>query len=305
MMLPIAAAALLLGVLAPFIHARVWGVPVGQLSVRMALRSVLVTSIGVVLLGTVSEGCLKGFLPELGGIETSGVAAALLSGATMLGILWLGVGRSGKLRGAVLLALRLREPGARAEARAALEELLARLRDAKGESAGRRYANIVLIIVAPITEAGLWDWVEALLTDLPVTAMTPSQRALRAQGLSTCRLREGDIEGTQKALAEVPRPVDEPRVEAWLSTTEALVLAVTGQGEEALRRLGEEDGASDESLKQSQRIVRAHAFASRGDSARAQALLEQVCREVGPQALDRAIDPPGPASELARRVRGI
>lgn len=312
----LAAITALLALAAPFVQATFWGVPFGLLSIRMVVRSVLSTALTTFLAGMLAMGCLS-LGPDLSAMQR-GAVGATAGGLVGLGLLLLSVTRLRRYRGALLLAHRLRESDIRDTAWSALRALLnrAKPRDPNADHSG--YAGLVLVIIAPLTQANMWDEAEALLQELPPERIDARQRGLRAQALATCRLQREDTEGAREAIDHVERPAQDPSVEAWLRATDALLLAVEGEADRALEVLEqhaeEEDGGdgsqahADQAtaralLQASERIVRAHAFASKNQPDRAREELEAVVQEVGEPGLERALSPPGPASDLARDIQ--
>lgn len=294
--------ALLVAVASPLLLAAAWRVPFGALSVSMVVRAALRGGTYAVLFGLAAHIVIAG----LGGVpdpEASGYAASL-GGMLAIAVVGAGFTRKRTQRGALLLSLRARDPSTRTMALPALHGLLDRARSTSRPRAVERYAEVVLLIVPPLTQAGLWEDAERLLEGIEAAALRPRTQALRGQALATCRLERGDVRGARDALASVTEPSDDPEVDAWLFTTEALVCAVDGEPEQALSLLARASEDGNPLLRASRRIVRAHAEAALGREEAARAELERTREEIGPAALERALTPEGPASELARSLLG-
>ncbi len=84
---------------------------------------------------------------------------------------------------------------------------------------------------------------------------------------------------------------------------EALLLAIQGNADEALARCDAVDFTGDAgALAASYGIVRAHALACMGEEENAKATLREVVEVAGKPALQRAIRPVGPATDIARAM---
>lgn len=298
---PLFSVAILVAVAAPLLLAVLWRVPFGALSVTMVVRAALRGATWSVILAL----ALQIYFADLRALprDEAGAYAASLGGLLAVAALAFAFARKRTARGALLLALRAREPASREASLAALRALLARVRP-KGRGSEDRYAEVVLLIVAPLTQAGAWTEAERMLEAVTAASLGPRTRALHAQALATCRLERGDVRGARSALDAIDGPSGERDIDAWLETTAALVLAVDGEPERALATLGTAGDESNPLLLASRRIVRAHAEAALGREEQALAELERTREEVGPAALARALTPEGPASNLARRLLG-
>jgi lipopolysaccharide biosynthesis regulator YciM len=153
----------------------------------------------------------------------------------------------------------------------------------------------------PLTQAGLWNEARSRLRGLDDETLTEPQSVLRNQALATCELQFDEIDAAERAIARIARPADES-IEVWLVALEALLLALRGEPERALARLGTQQADDNPSLRASHRLVRAHIMASREDEEAAIAELELLRQEAGRRGLERVIRPRGPASALAERL---
>ncbi len=249
--------------------------------------------------------------------SAAGVIAAASSGA----LVWFSSWHDRAMRGAAVLAFRLREPGAAPEAFEALDRLLTRLEDRQRRNIANvdheagdnrsEYAEILLRVVGPLCRAGFWGSVRQRLARLQATDLTAPLRALWTQNLATCLLRDGEIEAVQRLLQEQPRPASDPSAESWMSATEALVMAITDQPKLALVRANQatatkgtadHQGNLEESLRATYRMVRAHAHASLGNISAARTELERLAQEAGEEALVAMAIPVGPATAIAEQV---
>lgn len=299
-MLPTLAAAALLGTLAPMLRALTMHVPFGMLSLGMALRSFASAAMTVLAFGALLRVTLAFVLPasppELG----LWAAAVALGLATPLVIV--SARRRRRLRGALLLAYRLKDETAREQALSALTRLVTRSRPKPGRSAAS-HMQLLLMLAGPLTAFGLSDTLEAWLSESPTEGVDLRTRALRAQALATCRIEADNVEGAAAALTDVPEGPIDPLLDAWLSATRALLHAVRGEPEQALATLGEDEEDLEKALFASRSIVRAHVLAARSDEAGAEAELRRAVDAAGITALSRASRPAGPASKLAARLR--
>ena len=155
--------------------------------------------------------------------------------------------------------------------------------------------------IGPLTHAGHWEEARARLRDLSEDELSPEQAMLRNQALATCELHFDDIDAADEAIRRIPRPAD-GAIEVWLVAMEALLLAVRGDAEGALQRLGAQDADDNPSLRASHRIVHAHVLAARKDEDGARRELEFLLEEAGRSGLDRVVRPRGPASDMAAQL---
>ncbi|NOY93638.1 MAG: hypothetical protein GXP55_20830 [Deltaproteobacteria bacterium] len=298
-MLPTLAAATLLGVVAPVLRALMMGVPLGLLSIGMALRSFVSAAMTVVVFGALARVCSIFILPltppELG-LWAAGVGLALATPLVLLSS-----ARRRRMRGALLLAYRLKDEMVREQSLSALTRLVRRSRPRSGRPS-TSHVQLLLMLAAPLTAFGLSEQLEVWLSDAPAHGLDPRTAALRAQTLATCRVESGDVEGAAEALDAVPESGVDPVLSAWLTATRALLLAVGEQPEAALEKLGPDVEDQDAALLASRCIVRAHVLAARADEAGAERELCAALESVGASALGRASRPEGPASALAERL---
>ena len=298
-MLPTLAAATLLGALAPMLRSLMMGVPFALLSIGMALRSFASAAMTVLVFGALARVTLIFVLPlpppELG----LWAAVVALSVATPLVVL--SAARRRRLRGALLLAYRLKDEAVREQSLAALSRLVARSRPKRGRSPSD-HVQLLLVLAGPLTAFGLSHKLGAWLSETPADGLEARWIALRAQALATCRVEAGDPEGAARALDEVPETGVDPLLGAWLTATRALLLAVGDAPEDALEQLGPDEEDLQAALLASRCIVRAHVLAARGHDDGAEKELRQALTAAGRSALSRAARPHGPASALAARI---
>jgi len=299
-MLPTLAAAVLLGALAPMLRALMMGVPLGLLSVGMALRSFASAVMTVVAFGALARVTLIFVIPATP--PELGLYAAAVAFGVAAPLFVLSARRRRRLRGALLLAYRLKDESVREQALEALTRLVTRSRPKPGRPA-MNHVQMVLMLAAPLTAFGLSDTLEEWLSASHTEGLDPRTSALRAQALATCRVEAGDVEGASRALDEVPERGVDPLLDSWLVATRALLHAVQGEPDAALRKLGDDDEDLEPALFASRSIVRAHVLASRGDEVGAEAELRRASEAAGVPALTRATRPEGPASDLARQLR--
>jgi hypothetical protein len=299
-MLPTLAAATLLGVVAPALRALMMGVPLGLLSIGMALRSFFAAAMPVVVFGALARVCLIFILPltppELS-LWAAGVALLVATPLVLLSAM-----RRRRLRGALLLAYRLKDDIVREQSLRALTRLVKRSRPRKGQPP-TPHVQLLLMLAAPLTAFGLSADLESWLSEAPTEGLSPRTAALRAQTLATCRVEAGDVRGAREALDAIPNASIDPLLDDWLTATRALLLAVGDAPEDALEKLGPDDEDLEAALLASRCIVRAHVLAARGDEAGAERELRRALEAAGASALGRAARPEGPATALAERLR--
>jgi hypothetical protein len=278
-------AAAIVGAIAPFVRSLAWGVPMWMFSWAMALRATL--GAGLVTL-------LAGLIPLVAVDHWTAGAIGLGVGG---GLMLLSARRLRHLRGVMLLSWRLGSVATREDA---VERLQKRLQAAR-KLGPVGYAPIALLASGPLSAVERWDDVLAALDGLgPSLPRALAERV--AQARATAQLAVGDLEGASESLGSVERPAEEA-VERWLRATEALLHAVQGGADQALRIANEQSGA-DAALGASYDIVRAHALASKGDEEGARAALRKVEGVAGATGLQRAVKPVGPATDLARAMLG-
>lgn len=287
-------AAAIVGFLAPFVRALIWGVPAGFLSVASVVRSFVGSFLTVFVLGVVAFFALRAAaLPPMQ-VEWG---AGLLAGLIGLVLLLSSARRMREVRGLLVLCQRLGEEDVRQTAMQRLRRLLDRARQKNAD----RYTALALMAIGPLTQAGMWAEARSLLRELEGETLTEMQSVLRNQALATCELQFDELDAAQRAIDRIPRPTEDS-LEVWLVAMEALLMALRGEAERALAHLGSRDVSDNPSLKASHRLVRAHILASRGDEQAALAELEALQQEAGRAGLERVIRPLGPASPLAERL---
>ena len=278
-------AAAIVGAVAPFVRAWAWGVPLWMYTWGMALRATL--GAGLVTL-------LAGLIPLVAVDEWTAGAIGLAVGG---GLMLLSARRHRHLRGIMLLSWRLADPVMRAEASQRLVERM----EAARKLPPNAYARLALLASGPLSAVERWDDVVRSLAWLDFERLAAVERARVAQAMATAQLALGDLEAATAWVTRVERPAAEAGVERWLGASEALLLAVQGNADEALRRANEAH-SGDDALGASYAIVRAHALASKGDDEGAEAELRAVQAIAGRAGLARAVRPVGPATDIARAM---
>lgn len=277
-------AAAIVGAIAPFVRSLAWGVPMWMFTWGMALRATL--GAGLVTL-------LAGLIPLVVVDEwTAGAIGLGVGGALMV----LSARRLRHLRGVMLLSWRLGSVVTRDDAARRLMKRLASARKLGAE----QYAPVALIASGPLSAVERWDDVLTALEGLTSSPLPKPLAERVAQARATAELAVGDLEGATESLSSVERPAEEA-VERWLRAAEALLHAVQGGADQALKIANEESGA-DAALGASYEIVRAHALASKGDDEGAKAALRKVEGVAGATGLQRAVRPVGPATDIARAM---
>jgi len=287
-------AAVLVGLAAPVIRGWMWGVPFSLLSIATVLRSFLGSALTVLVVGVGAFFALRATsMPD---DRVDGVAGLM---GLALGVLLLlsSAQRLRDVRGLSILCQRLQEEDARPTAAAALGRLLDRMR----RKDVRRYVPLVLMATGPLTQANMWSEARDRLRSLDDDLLSEPQSTLRNQALATCELQFDDLGAAQRAIDRIQRPT-ESSIEVWLVAMEALLLALRGEPEEALARIGRQDAENNPSLRASHRLVHAHILAERGDVEAALEELRSLKSEAGGAGLRRAMLPSGPASPLAKQL---
>ncbi len=278
-------AAFAIALIAPFAQAIAWGVPITVLSWGMGLRAGIGAALTTVVIGA--------FATLMVPAHIAASIAAAAGGALML----LGARRSRHLRGVALLAYRVTRESSREEGVRLLSRKLKRLAKTLAPA---KYAELALFASVPLTAVDEWEVAGEHLAAIDVTQLEGSLADRANQALATIRLEQSDFEGTQAIIDRVPRPAD-AAVELWLGAMEALLLALQGGADKALEyaAAAPED---DVAIAAAYDIVRAHALASKGDQEGAKDALMSLCDRAGEEALERAVRPVGPATDLARAM---
>ncbi|MEM9067891.1 MAG: hypothetical protein AAGE52_05270 [Myxococcota bacterium] len=284
-MLLVSIAALAIAAVAPMARSLAWGVPLTMFSRGMVIRTALGAALVTFFVGA-----------GVSALAPVNVAAAVGAGTGGL-LTFLSARRSRHLRGIALLAWRMTRPESSLEAQ--------RILDAKLEGLAKRlppeaYADAALFASVPLTAVGAWDVAGRHLEAVQHDAIGKERQDRARQALATVQLQRGDLEAAQATIDAVERPAEDA-VERWLGAMEALLIAVQGGADEALTRA---DAApdDDEALGATYDVIRAHAFACRGETEDAKEALQRVQSRAGRHALERAIHPIGPATDLARAM---
>ena len=286
--------AALVGLAAPVIRGWIWGVPFSLLSIAAVLRSFVGSALTVLLIGTASFFALRATSVPANQVN---LLSGLLGGAVGLLLLLNSARRLRQVRGLSILCQRLQEEDARPTATAALGRLLDKVRAGDPQ----RYIALVLMATGPLTQAGMWGEARERLRSLDDAVLSEPQVVLRNQALATCELQFDDVDAARRAIDRIRRPT-ESSIEVWLVAMEALLMAVRGEGERALARLGGQDVEDHPSLRASHRLVHAHVLAERGETEAALDELRALQQEAGRAGLERVTLPSGPASPLAEQL---
>lgn len=249
---------------------------------RPVRRAVWVRT-GAVLAGAELPGLA--FALMLGPGTDAGGLAALPALAVGVGSVWLAVSNRRKR----IVARAILDPSTRdaavVELRGCVE--VERARYADGSWCGR-----VLDVAPALAAASLHDVLEELLAcDPPPVA--PTIAAGHAFWLAAVRIRRNDGPAARRALATAPKPAPSEwqRELAWI---EAYVDAADGAPDAAL-------AAATASHEPAWALVRAHAFAAKGERERAHEEL-RVLRTSAPDLLSRVRGTELPAAALARSL---
>ncbi len=251
-------AAVLVGLAAPLIQSRMWGVPFSLLSIATVIRAFIGAVLTVVVIGVVALFVLR--TTPMDQARINWVAGLIAAGISLLLVIS-SAQRMRHVRGLSVLCQRIQEEDARPTASSALDRLL----DTLQHQDPQRYVSLVLMATGPLTQAGMWKEARDRLRSLEDHVLTEPQAVLRNQALATCELQFDDVDAAQRAIDRIERPT-ESSIEVWLVAIEALLMAVRGQSEKALAHLGGQDVDDNASLRASHRLVHAHIFAERGDT---------------------------------------
>lgn len=287
-------AALVIGLLAPWVRGKVWGVPFSLFSIGTVLASFVGSVLTTLLVGALFSVALRMTALTRAQIDPiSGAIAALVA----LALLWSSARKMREVRGLSVLCQRLGEEDVRPLALRSIDLLLDRVERRNP----RRHASLILMATGPLTQSASWkearDWLLRIREDV----LDPRQAVLRDQALATCHLQFDDTTAAREAIERIPRPAED-EIEIWLVAMEALLLAVEGDGAGASAKLRGQDTDDNPSLEASHRLVRAHIFAAEGNDEQARGELEELKRAVGRSGLVRVLNPRGPATELARSL---
>jgi len=276
-------AAFLVGVVAPFARATAWGAPVAYFSLAMVLRA----GAGAALV-TLAAGLIATMV-------TSDMMSGIVGICVGLPLMLLSARRMRYVRGATLLAMRLKDPVVHERA---FELLQKRLDAAKRALTPASYAQLMLLISAPVVSVGKREPMAARLRAVPLEPLPSSMRAQVLHARSTLDLQIGDYEHAQEALDDLPDDTPE-ELTRWTQVTQALLWALQGNADDALDYV--ERAPSDEELLPALDLIQAHAYASMSRDEEAKAALGRL-KDRGPHALESALKPVGPATDLARAL---
>jgi len=192
------------------------------------------------------------------------------------------------------LVRQLRDPDRRART---LDLLSRRVRTAVASRDGFRIEEALRYAIEPLILAGCWDEVAQLASLATGWNMRPAFLRWLAGVHALAELHRGDAEAAEEALSEVE--LEGP----WLVAVDALRLAIAGEGEKALERLGDPPRRAGLAVMHQRRLAEVHALVSVGRREEARVLLRQM-RSDGDQELRSVLDPEGPASGLAASELG-
>lgn len=266
-----------------------WGLGVrAVLALRLGLASAVPGLLVAIVLGP--------------GLATWPAVAASLAGALLgFAALWL---RYRPLRRVVAQAVVLGEPERR---EAAWRELAAYLRRARPAPHGSPRAlgawmSAVQRAAGHLFDLGDFERCAEALELLEGLAGGPVIDAIQAALHAAVRAHQpGRLRAAGEALRSVPRPTAAPMTESWMQATEALVQALDGRPEEALRALA--GFYYPESWHARTRLeARAHALCARSDEDGAREALYALERRFGKTGLECVVTAEGPASALARAL---
>ncbi len=284
-MILVSVAALAIAVLAPLTKSFAWGVPLTMFSWGMVLRTAIGAALSTFFVGAILTNFAAAHIAAAAGAGVGGLLSILSAR------------RSRHLRGIALLAWRLTQPDSSLEAQRILDAKLEELRRHLSPDA---YADVALFASVPLSAVGAWEAASKHLEAIALDAVNTPTGDRARQALATVYLQRGDLERAQSVIDAVQRPAAEA-VERWLKAMEALLLAVQGGADEALER-ARAATTLDGALAATYDIVRAHAHACRGETSQANKALERVRSAGGEYALERALRPVGPATDLARAM---
>ena len=181
---------------------------------------------------------------------------------------------------------RLRDPDKRQQT---LDRLRGQVQRAAQTGDLVRLEDALRHALEPLLVVGLWDEVAELAEHA-----SSHHRTLFARWLAgvhaLAELHRGDAEEAQRLLdgASVQGP--------WLIAIDALRLALAGEGEEALAKLGDGPKRPTFAIRHQRRLARVHALAGLGRREEARALLREMADD---KVLESALAPEGPATGLA------
>ena len=289
-------AALAVGLLSPFLAATAHGVSIALFPGPKLVRRAAGGFVSTAVLGYALAMVLGAT-----GIHAHHAFPLATTTASILvvGLSLLGTARRREARALSILLPAIEHDETRERAR---EELLALLDRARPGSDGdaSHHATLVLRSTPALVAAGLSSDARARLEALDPSRLDRHLVPARAQALASIRATDGDFEGAEALLAELdPATVDL----GWWRATKALLHAVQGGVEQALELVGDEDAEGvPPALRLRHVVVRAHVEACRGHTDAALAQLALLVALAGRPALEWAMRPVGPATDLARAV---
>ncbi|MEM9073441.1 MAG: hypothetical protein AAGE52_33355, partial [Myxococcota bacterium] len=190
------------------------------------------------------------------------------------------------------LVLRLRDLKTRD---ATLRSLHFRVDQAVASRSEFRIEEALRFTLEPLIIAGLWDEVSAL------TRRAHHQETHSAFGRwlagvrALAELYRGELDAAEAVLAGLS--LDDP----WLAAVDALRLALTGRGDDALQRIADAGPSPNLAVRYQRDLAEVHALAANGRRSEARQRIEASIRR-NDGFVDAVLDLEGPASPIARAV---
>lgn len=176
----------------------------------------------------------------------------------------------------------------------------------KGPRASYERATEAILVCAQLAEGGRFQDAKRILDTLRLDGLPASVRASVQASRATVLLYLGERNGAWQALKDAFACANNPALVGMLIPLDALMAALDGQCDYALKRLAEAPRSENPKIRRTQLLAQSHALAGLGDVAGARTALEELrnlqASGVSAGALERAIRLRGPASELAEQL---
>lgn len=180
-----------------------------------------------------------------------------------------------------------------AESRAR-EALLAIAAEAPRDAVGQ---SIVVSVATVLSNGRCHGDARRLLEGLPTEGLSAHERELRDLALLAAMVHTRDLAAARASLANVSRIAPGSLHALAARRIEALLLVHEGRVDDALGLVADE--VADPDGERSRRVVLAHVYAAKADERAVAAQLTWLEQHHGRAALERVVEPEGPASAAA------
>lgn len=189
---------------------------------------------------------------------------------------------------------------------AAVGRILERLRswNPSGRFQAKRQSQVAIAAASVLTELRRWNDASAALSCVALGQIDGYRRALVQASRAVALLYLGQRREAWNAMQDANKLAEgNPALQKSLAINAELIASLDGPPEPVLKRLDEIGRPAQLVFQRGWLLARANARAASGDSEAALGILQELA-SIAPDGLDRAIELGGPASGLARKLRG-